>query len=245
MYQADVKSTHSRGVYLIADLPAHERPRERLCCQGAEALSDAELLAILLRTGTRDRSVLDLARDVLAAAEGCLVRLAATSLTDLARIRGIGRAKAVEIQAAFALAKRLHGAVGGELFRIQNPSDVADLLREKLRGLPQEEFHVLLLDTRNGVLRDECATVGLVDRSQVHAREVFRLAIRENCSRIILSHNHPSGDPTPSPQDIEATRTLVSAGKVIGIEVLDHIVLGTRTPSRPRDFVSFREANLL
>ena len=245
MYQTHPATISEHKTYLIADLPEHERPRERLLQQGVEALSDAELLAILLRTGTRDRSAVDLARDVLAAADGCLARLAAASVTDLARVRGIGQAKAIEIQAAFALARRLRDTLAAERFRIQNPADVGELLREQLRGKPQEEFHVLLLDTRNYVLRDECITVGLVDRSQIHAREVFRTAIRENSSRVVLAHNHPSGDPTPSPQDIECTRSLVSAGKVFGIDVLDHVVLGTRTPSRPRDFVSFRESNLL
>jgi DNA repair protein RadC len=231
--------------HLIADLPSHERPRERLLAVGSEALGDAELLAILLRTGTRERSALDLARDVLARFEGDITRLAACAVTDLRAVRGIGRTKAVEVQAAFALARRLAAAVGRQRPRLQSPAEVATLLREAFRGRAQEEFHALLLDTRNDLLRDVLITVGLVDRTQVHAREVFRDAIRENCSRLILAHNHPSGDPTPSSQDIDCTKSLTAAGKVIGIEVLDHVVLGTRTAARPRDYVSFREAGLL
>ena len=199
---------------LIADMPEHERPRERLLHSGADALSEAELLAILLRTGTRERPVLDLARDLLRAAD-------------------------------HSLARRLCRSIRAERPKIRHAADAADLLREKLRGKPQEELHALLLDTRNYLLRDDCITVGLADRSQAHAREVFRNAIRENSSRLILVHNHPSGDPMPSPQDIECTRGLVGAGRLIGIEVVDHIVIGFRTPSRDQDFVSLRELNLM
>ena len=238
------RSEGSSG-YLIADLPEHERPRERLLTHGDAALGDAELLAILLRTGTRNRSAVDLGRDLLARFAGRLAPLASASVTELATVRGVGRAKAVQIKAAFALAKRLQQAPGIEKPRIQGPDDVADLLREQCRGKPQEEFYVLQLDSRNYVLRHDCITIGLVDRTQVHAREIFRQAIKEGCSRLILAHNHPSGDPTPSPQDIECTRNLVQAGKVIGIEVMDHIVIGVSTAARPRDFLSFRESNLL
>lgn len=241
MYQ---ERTIAQGC-LIADLPAHERPRERLLAAGADALSDTELLAIVLRSGTRERSALDLARALLARFGGELGRLAGASVTELRSVKGIGHTKAVEVRAAFALARRLAAAVARERPRLQSPAEVADLLREDLRGREQEEFHALLLDTRNYLIRDACVTVGLVDRSQVHAREVFRDAIRESCSRLILAHNHPSGDPSPSPQDIDCTRSLAAAGKVVGIEVLDHVVLGARTPSRPRDYVSFREAGLL
>lgn len=135
--------------------------------------------------------------------------------------------------------------VAKERPRLDTPVRVADLMRPLLRDRPQEEMHVLLLDTRRCLLADECATVGLVDRSQVHPREVFRAAICRNSSSIILVHNHPGGDPTPSPADLASTRDLVAAGKVVGIEVLDHVVLGRRTESRPKDYVSFREEDLL
>ncbi len=231
--------------YMIAELPAHERPRERLIEKGAQALSDAELLAILLRTGARGRSVLDIARDLLAVFHHDLEALARASVAELCKVRGIGSAKAVEVCAAFALARRMAGSVPEDRTRISAPEDVADLMREALRGRPQEEFHVLYLDTKNGVLGTDCITVGLLDRSQVHPREVFRNAVQKSCSRIVLVHNHPSGDPTPSPEDIACTRELVKAGHVVGIEVIDHVVIGRRTATRPQDFASFKSLGLL
>ena len=129
--------------------------------------------------------------------------------------------------------------------KIDSPKAAADLMRPILAGREQEDFHVLCLDTKNGLLGMRCVTTGLVDRTQIHPREVFRDAIRENCTRLLLVHNHPSGDPTPSVQDIAATRQLVEAGKIVGIEVLDHIVLGRRTPNRTKDWLSFREENLM
>jgi len=230
---------------MIADMPEHERPRERLRHHGADALTNAELLAILLRTGTRERPVLDLARDILRAADNDLARLSTLGIPELRAVKGIGATKATEIHAAFALARRLSRSIGNERPKIRTAADAANHLREKLRGKTQEELHVLLLDTRNFLMRDETVTVGLADRSQAHAREVFRNAIRENSCRIVLVHNHPSGDPMPAPQDVECTRGLVSAGRLIGIEVMDHVVIGTRTPSRDRDYVSLRELNLM
>lgn len=233
------------GACLIAELPGHERPRERLLASGPEALSDTELLAILLRTGTRGRSALELARELLLNFGGGLNSLAAAGVGELRGLRGIGAAKAVEVVAAFTLARRLAAQPGRRRPRIEGPADVAALLREKLRLKAQEEFHVLLLDAKHHVLRDECVTVGLADRSQVHAREVFRPAIRESCTAVILAHNHPSGDPTPSPQDLECTKSLTAAGRVIGISVLDHVIIGRAGLAGDREFVSFREANLL
>ncbi len=233
------------GAWLIADLPEHERPRERLQQRGADALGDAELLAILLRTGCRNRSAVDLARDLIAHCGGSLRTLADARLQELALVKGIGLAKAVEIQAAFALAGRLRRFRDADRPRLQSPGDVADFLREGFRGRTREEFHVLMLDPRHHLLRDECVTIGLADRSQVHAREVFRGAIRENACRVLLAHNHPSGDPSPSPQDIECTRGLVGAGKLVGIEVIDHIIIGHTSATRTVDWLSFKEANLL
>jgi DNA repair protein RadC len=231
--------------FLIADLPAHERPRERLRQNGDAALSDAELLAILLRTGTRDRSVLDLSRLLLATYGGSLATLHQASVSELATVKGVGMTKALTLRAAFALARRLQRQQPAARPRIQSPGEVADWLREEFRGKAQEEFHALLLDPRYALIRDECVTVGLADRSQIHAREAFRAAIRESACRVLFVHNHPSGDPTPSPQDLECTRTLVGAGKLLGIEVIDHVILGSRSPLRPLDWYSFKHANLL
>lgn len=129
--------------------------------------------------------------------------------------------------------------------RLDAPEAIANLMRPVFAGRGQEEFHALLLNTRNELLHDELVSVGLLDRTQVHPREVFRSAIRNNCCRVALVHNHPGGDPTPSAQDIAATRQLVEAGKIVGIEILDHVVVGTRTQTRPKDFASFRQEGLL
>jgi len=244
MYQP-MSGCEASGVHLIAELPANERPRERLQAKGADALADAELLAILLRTGARGRSVLDLARDILVRFDYDLDVLSRASVQDLREVRGVGTAKAVEIHAAFALARRLVDNVGRDPLIIDGPDSVARLMREQFRQSRQEEFHVLYLNTKNAVLLREQVTVGLLDRSPIHAREVFRTAVRESCSRVLLVHNHPSGDPTPSPEDIACTEDLVKAGKIIGIDVLDHVVIGRRTQSRIKDYVSFREEGLL
>ena len=243
--QAVHEMSSTSGSLLIADLPGHERPRERLIRQGSEALSDAELLAILLRTGRRGVSVLDLARHVLSQFDGSLNRLAAASVSELRRVRGIGPAKAVEIHAAFALARRLAASAEQGLRCLNDPASVNDLFRERFRSASQEEFYVVLLDAKNQLLGTELITLGLVDRTQIHPREVFRTAIRENCSRVLLVHNHPSGDPTPSAQDIAANRQLVEAGKIVGIEVLDHVVIGNPARFQGRAYVSFRQENLM
>lgn len=233
------------GSLLIADLPGHERPRERLLHQGSDALSETELLAILLRTGRRGVSVLDVARHLLREFDGSLNRLATASVSELRRVPGIGPAKAIEIHAAFALARRLAASAEQCLRSLTEPASVHDLFRERFRTATQEEFYVLLLDAKNQLLRSERITLGLVDRTQIHPREVFRSAIRENCSRVILVHNHPSGDPTPSAQDIAANRQLTEAGKIVGIEVLDHVVIGNPARAHSRPFVSFRQENLI
>lgn len=238
------KTGADRG-YLIAELPDHERPRERLARLGAESLSDAELLAIMLGSGRRGRSALELARDLLREAGGSLTTLATQDQTDLQTIAGVGPAKAAQINAAFTLAKRLSSTLEPATPRLEAPAQVAELMRELFRGKQQEEFHALLINTKHSLIRDVCITVGLLDRSPVHAREVFRPAIRESCSRIILTHNHPSGDPTPSSEDIASTKKLSAAGKIVGIEILDHVIVGAATEARTRDYLSFREENLL
>ncbi len=230
---------------MIAEMPSHERPRERLLQSGPDALSNTELLAILLRTGRAGHSVIEVARNLLKAFDGDLVRIATATIGELRKVEGIGPTKAVELHAAFSLARRFSRLERKRPPRLENPGAVADYMRETLRGKSQEEFHVLLLDIRQGVMRDECVTVGLVDRSPIHAREVFRRAIREACSRIILVHNHPSGDPSPSPQDLDSTRKLCEAGKIIGIEILDHIIMGDARNGRHQDYLSMKEQGLI
>ena len=245
VFTMEMKDMQKMTEFCIAEMPESERPRERLMEFGADALSNTELLAILLRTGTQRCSVITLARRVLDRFGGGLGGIARATVSELQQLDGIGVAKAVEIHAAFTLARRLSRQVGNNLVRLTAPGQVADYMRETFRGKRQEEFHALLLDTKHALIRDHCVTVGLVDRSQIHAREVFRPAIRDACSRVLLVHNHPSGDPTPSEQDIRCTRSLASAGKIVGIDVLDHVVVANRDECCGREFVSFREEGLM
>ncbi len=230
--------------YLIADLPKHERPRERLLKRGSESLSDIELLGIVLRNGRPGQSTLDLARELLHRFDGSLVQLAAASPAELSQVKGIGPAKAAELKATFALAARLAESIEPERREISSPDTAADYFREIFRGKPQEELRCLYLDNRNRIIREELITVGLVDRSQAHPREVFRPAIQCNATRILLAHNHPSGDPTPSRADLDVTTKLVNTGNVVGIDVVDHVVVGARTEGRAQDWLSLRLAKL-
>lgn len=211
---------------MIRDVPQEERPRERMLQHGAQALSNAELLAILLRTGTARESALTLAQRLLAEAEGLdgLMRL---SLTELMQIKGIGLAKAVQIKAGLELGRRVARQRRlQEPVIIRTPHDVASYMMEEMRHLTQEHFVVLFLNTKSHVLGHETIFVGSLNASIVHPREVFQAAIRRNCASIICLHNHPSGDPQPSREDVDVTRRLVEAGKILGIDVLDHVIIG-------------------
>lgn len=211
---------------MIMELPAPERPRERLMRLGAMALSNRELLAILLRTGKQGDSALTLADQVLQHFEGALSRLASAIPEEFQQISGIGEAKAITLVAACELARRLMEASLGERPVLNSPGSVAQYMRTRIQHSSQEEFHVILLDTRNQVLREDRITLGLLDRSLAHAREVFRRAIQCACQRIVLCHNHPSGNPQPSPEDLNITRSLVLAGQILDIQVQDHVILG-------------------
>ncbi len=224
----------------IKDLPDSERPRERLAAHGADALNTAELIAILLRTGLRGASAVDVGRELITRF-GTLDSLARTSIEELCRVRGIGRDKAVTLKAAFTLARRMATELRHESPALDNPSSVADLLREENRVYEVETFQVLLLNVRHRLIRVERVSQGTLDTLLVHPREVFRAAITANASAVVLVHNHPSGDPAPSEADIKATRDLIRAGQILKIEVLDHVILGRRTADRARDYVSLRE----
>ncbi len=224
-------------------IPPKEMPAARLAEQSATYLSDTELLSLVLARNLSVPRSLETARSLLTKA-GSVKRLARMSYAELAEIDGLGPASACTVQAALALASRLIFPDADCRPKLEAPSSVAELMRGQFLGKEREEFHVLLLDTKHRLVRDELVTVGLLDRSHVHAREVFRRAIRENCARVIVCHNHPSGDPTPSHNDIASTKSLKEAGKIIGIELLDHVILGAPSASRPRDFLSFREENL-
>lgn len=226
-----------RPVYRITDLHESERPRERLRNLGAQALSNAELLAILLRTGLPGENVVQLGQRLLQTFGG-LSGLHRVSFDELCAQHGVGEAKAAQIKAAIELGRRL--TLEGRETRptISSPADAAALISYEMSALEQEHLRVLLLDTRNHLLEIREIYRGSVNLAQVRIAEVFRDAIRRNATAIIVAHNHPSGDPTPSPEDIALTRILVQAGKLLNIEVLDHLIIaGGR-------FVSLKERGL-
>jgi DNA repair protein RadC len=222
---------------LIRDLPAGERPRERLKHAGEGALSTTELLAIILRTGVGGESVLDMAQRLLSRYDG-LPGLARASFAELESEKGLGEAKTAQLKAALEIGRRMLLVSPEERFAVRSPADVAQLLMAEMSHLEQEHFRALYLDTRNRLLGSETIYVGSLNASHIRVGEVFRDAVKRNCAAIIVVHNHPSGDPTPSPEDVEVTRQLVEAGKLLDIEVLDHLVIGQQR------FVSLRERGL-
>ena len=223
----------------LAKLPASERPRERLWTLGAAALTSAELLALVLGTGGGGKSVLEVAGRMLEPGEGSLRRLAARPPAELVRLAGVGPTKAARLLAAFELAARIAREGRAALPRIREPEDVVRLFQSRLRDLTVEEFHLLALDSQSQVLRDVLVTRGLLNSSLVHPREVFRPAIAEAAAGIIVVHNHPSGDPTPSAEDRAVTRQLAAAGQLLDLPLYDHVILaGDR-------FISFATEGLL
>lgn len=225
---------------LIRDMPAQERPRERLVELGADALRNAELVAILLRTGMKGASAIRIAEDLLQKF-GTLNGLASASLQDLAQVKGVGRDKAIALKAAFTLAQRMAKEMRGETPMLDTPDSIAELLREENRFYAVETFQSVLLNSRRRLIRVEQISQGTLDTILVHPREVFRGAIAANAAALVLVHNHPSGDPTPSEADIKATRDLIRAGQLLKIELLDHVILGRATAERPKDYASLRE----
>lgn len=230
----------------VCDLPAGERPRELFERVGAENMSDSALLAILLRTGTRGTSVVEIAEKLILQA-GSLTALAESSVDELRRCKGIGPVKAQILRAALELARRMAREKMPQRATVRTPADAVALLREEIRSETQEIFWVLLLDTRYRLRRAPIAvTRGILDASLVHPREVFKEAIRASAAAIILLHNHPSGDPTPSPEDLRITRQLVEAGRIVQIDVLDHVVVGRAGGQQGgAEFTSLRESGLV
>jgi DNA repair protein RadC len=209
----------------IADLRQSDRPRERLAHQGPRALSEAELVAILLRTGVRGAGAVRLAEALLSDLGGVL-GLQYARYDDLRKRSGIGPAKAAQILAAIELGRRFAHAQLTERGSIQGPDDVVRSLAYDIAGQEQEHLVVLLLDTRNRLIRQDTIYVGSLNASVVRVGEIFREAVRANAASLIVAHNHPSGDPSPSPEDVAVTRAIVQAGRLLDIEVLDHLVLG-------------------
>lgn len=230
--------------YMIRDMPAEERPRERFARLGAEALGDAELIAILLRTGTKGMSAVQVAQELIKKFR-TLDALARAPLGEVAKVKGVGQTKAIQLKAAFTLARHLRERPHERQPTITTPADAANVVREEMRLLDRESFRVILLNTKNAFLKTCAVSLGSLNASIVEPREVFKEAISASAAGMILAHNHPSGDPTPSSEDIAITKRLIKAGELLGITVHDHIILGRRTEGRDSDFVSLKEIGLM
>lgn len=210
----------------ILDLPVEERPRERLAARGAESLSIAELIAIILGSGTKETPVMHLAQHLIAKF-GSLQHLAEATLEELCQVKGIGKAKAIQLRAAFNLGVRLSKQIIGAKHKIDHPEQAYRLVKDEIAAEKREIFLIIMLDVKGGVIGQQVISIGTLTETPVHPREVFYPAIRHKAVSIILAHNHPSGDLTPSKQDIDLTRKLIEAGKLIGIPVNDHLIIST------------------
>ena len=214
-----------KNSFTVHDLPVSERPRERLAKLGSEALSSQEILALILGRGIKGESVMVTAQKLLSK-YGNLKNLSAASFEELKQIKGIGPAKAAQIKATFELGKRLENSSSDSLkLTVKSPEDVIATARAQLKGKKKEHFLVLCLDTRNHLIKTNTVSIGSLDCSIVHPREVFKEAISSCAASVIFIHNHPSGDATPSEDDVKMTKRLIEAGEIIGIEVLDHIIV--------------------
>ena len=210
----------------IKEIPLNDRPREKMAANGAAVLTDAELIAILLRTGTAEKSAIDIASEMTADG-GLYKRLAGiTRLNELTNIKGLGQAKAATVLAALEIGRRIASAKSLEKIHLSCPQDVADFLMPRLRYAAKEQFVVILLNGKNKVIGTEVVSEGSLSSSVVHPREVYAPAILHHAAAIMVAHNHPSGDPKPSFEDEEVTRMLSSSGKVLGIPMIDHMIIG-------------------
>lgn len=223
---------------MIKELPADERPREKMKERGAQALGNSELLAILLRTGNFQESALRIAENLLDR-QGGLAGFGNATMEEFEQVKGVGEAKAITVMAAIELGRRVTTLAPTERVIIRTPDDVAALLMPRFRYETKESFIAILLSTKNHVLKTPVISVGSLNASIVHPRELFREAINASAATVILAHNHPSGDPAPSPEDVSLTRKLVEAGKLLDIPVLDHIILGDGK------YISFKEKGIL
>ncbi|MFQ5575419.1 MAG: DNA repair protein RadC [Anaerolineae bacterium] len=229
-------ATSDDGNYILTihDIPAGERPRERLEHYGATALSNVELIAILLRSGVQGENVITLSTHLLIE-HGGLPGLARAGFNQLSEIKGIGPAKTCQLKAAFELGRRLMIAAPTQRPQITCPADAANLIMPDMSLLDQEHLRIILLDTKNYVMASPTIYKGNVNSSVIRVSEIFKHAVRENSTALIVAHNHPSGDPTPSPEDAQVTGRIVEAGRLLDIEVLDHIIIGHQR------FVSLKE----
>ncbi len=218
----------------MKDFPNDERPRERFMKQGPESLANHELIALLIQTGSKNESVLTLANKLLIHFDG-LRLLKDASLDELKAIKGIGTAKAIQLMAAIELGRRVSNLEFTDRYCIRSPEDAAKYMMNDMKFLSQEHFICLYLNTKNQVMHKQVVFIGSLNASIVHPREVFKEAFRRSAASIICLHNHPSGDPSPSREDIEVTKRLVECGKIIGIDLLDHIIMGENK------FISLKE----
>lgn len=225
--------------YTIKDLPESERPREKLSKYGVSSLSNAELIAIIIRTGYGDDTAIDLANRILSIDSSGVKFLSYATVEELTTIRGIGNCKAAQIQASIELGKRISRYGGEDKVKIDSPLVLVNLLMEEMRYLKKEYFKIAVLDTKNQIISIENISIGNLNASIVHPREVFNVAIKKSANSIILVHNHPSGDPTPSREDINITHRLVEVGEIVGIKVLDHIIIGDNK------YISFKQRNII
>ena len=227
-----------RDSFTVHDLPLSERPRERLFKLGSEALSAQEVLALILGRGIKDESVMVTSQKLLSRF-GSLKGVANASIEELTRTKGIGPAKAAQIKAALELSRRLEGEAADKPKRVlKSPDNVAAEVKRQLKGKKKEHFLVLSLDTRNRLINRKLVSIGSLDTSIVHPREVFKEAVSSCAASVIFVHNHPSGDPEPSKEDIELTKRLAKAGEIMGIDVLDHIIVCDRS------YLSLKAKNL-
>ncbi|MCR1935299.1 RadC family protein [Clostridium tepidum] len=224
--------------FKIKDLPKNERPQERLIRYGAEALSNSELLAVILRTGTKNQNIMMLTSSLIKETGG-LDQLFDQSIEELTKIKGIGVTKAVQILALSEISKRFKTYKSGNDYKINKPLDVSNLVMEDMKYLRQEKLKVLILNTKNIVTYIRDIFIGTLNSSIVHPREIFCEAIKKNGASIIICHNHPSGDPTPSQEDINITLRLKECGKLIGIDLLDHIIIGENK------YISIKEKGII
>jgi DNA repair protein RadC len=224
--------------FTVRDLPKEERPRERLKRLGAEALSSQELLAVIISRGSAKMSVMKIAQELITTF-GNINAISNATLEQLDAVPGIGPAKATQIKACFELGKRQDLEPELKDFHIENPKDVVDYIRKDIKDKAKEHFKLILLNTRNKVIDIVNVSIGTLDASLVHPREVFKEAITRNSASVILVHNHPSGDPEPSDDDLTMTKKLVESGKILSIEVIDHIIIGKNS------YYSFKDKKLI
>lgn len=225
--------------YAIKELPVSERPREKLYKYGCEHLANAELIAIIIRTGSKTKSAIDLARNVLALDDLGLAYLNDCTLQELTEINGMGKCKSAQLLAAIELGKRVMSYNKEDMIKIRSPRDIVNVIMYQMMHLKKEYFKAILLDTKNQVISIENISIGDLSSSIVHPREVFKVAIKKSSASIILAHNHPSGDPNPSREDINITKRLSDAGRILGINVIDHVIIGNEK------YISFKEEGIL